>query len=190
MTASCDAHDVSLLAAYSRGLDAIAALQVELAAIGNGAPPSPRWSQAEFPGLDAAFAYALVRTRKPRRIVQCEAGAWTDFFARAIADGGLTTILEVSPSLPDAAGRAQAGDVLFIRREVVDREMRDLVPVLAAGALVHVRAPGPAGDARLAPVWDSGWILDRMADALLARDLDTIPMLPGARPSSLWFVKR
>jgi len=61
--------------------------------------PRPRWGQDWFPALDAAIAYALVRDRAPRRIVEVGSGHSTRFFARAVADGGLTTqIVAIDPA--------------------------------------------------------------------------------------------
>jgi len=50
-------------------LDSIEKYAPALAAIGTDAPPAPRWDQDWFPRLDAAAAYALVRSEPPRRIV-------------------------------------------------------------------------------------------------------------------------
>jgi predicted O-methyltransferase YrrM len=63
----------------------------ELEAIGKEAPPAPRWDQDWFPRLDAAAAYAMVRTCRPRRIVEVGSGHSTRFMARAVADGALLT---------------------------------------------------------------------------------------------------
>ena len=70
---------------YGRDLEAIGAAHVE------HEPPAPRWDQDWFPRLDAAAAYALVRSEPPRRIVEVGSGHSTRFMARAIADGGLAT---------------------------------------------------------------------------------------------------
>jgi hypothetical protein len=224
---------------FARGLDAIAALQVDLAAIGADAPPAPRWSQDWFPGLDAAYAYALVRTRRPARIVEIGSGHSTRFMARAVADGGLSTRIDCIDPAPrarldglavawhrrrleeggfDFAGLC-AGDVLFVDSSHilmpgtdVDWVLGRVLPALPPGVLVHfhdVFLPDPyppdwawrgyneqnavaallAGEG-FALLWGSAWIARRMADDVRARDLDTIPMPPGALVSSLWLEKR
>ena len=65
--------------------------------------PQARWNQAWFPRLDAAIAYALVRKLAPRRIVEIGSGHSTRFFARAVADGGLTTRIRAIDPAPRAA---------------------------------------------------------------------------------------
>lgn len=69
-----------------------------LQAIGNDPPPAPRWNQDWFPRLDAAAAYAMVRTLEPRRVVEVGSGHSTRFMARAVADGELhTRITAIDP---------------------------------------------------------------------------------------------
>ena len=63
-------------------------LEADLAALGHEPPPSPRWTQDWFPTLDAAAAYAIVRGRKPKRIVEVGSGHSTRFMKRAADDGG------------------------------------------------------------------------------------------------------
>ena len=150
--------------AFARGLDMIAAHRDALLGFGREAPPAPRFAQDWFPGLDAAFAYALVRDRRPARIVEVGSGHSTRFMARAVADGGLATEiscvdpkpraaldglavtwlrrrLEESDDLPAAIG---PGDILFVDSSHilmpgtdVDRVLSGLLPALPSGALVH-----------------------------------------------------
>lgn len=76
----------------------------ELDAIGKDAPPpAPRWNQDWFPRLDAAAAYAMVRTLRPKRIVEIGSGHSTRFFARAVADGGLDTHISAIDPQPRAS---------------------------------------------------------------------------------------
>ena len=78
----------------------------DLEAIGGEPPPAPRWRQHWFPRLDAACAYALVRRRRPARLVEIGAGHSTRFFARAVADGELPTrITAVDPAPRPDIGR-------------------------------------------------------------------------------------
>ena len=79
-------------------LDEIERLAPDLERIGAEAPPAPRWNQDWFPRLDAAAAYAMVRTLKPKRIVEVGCGHSTRFLARAVADGRLDTrIVAIDP---------------------------------------------------------------------------------------------
>ena len=73
-----------------------------LLAIGTEPPPAPRWNQDWFPRLDAAAAYAIVRTLEPRRIVEVGSGHSTRFLARAVADGGLDTRITAIDPQPRA----------------------------------------------------------------------------------------
>lgn len=76
--------------------------QDPLLAIGAAPPPAPRWNQDWFPRLDAAAAYAMVRSLKPRRIVEVGSGHSTRFLARAVADGGLDTRITAIDPQPRA----------------------------------------------------------------------------------------
>jgi hypothetical protein len=137
-----------------------------LGAIGGEPPPQPRWRQTWFPRLDGAAAYAMVRDRAPRRIVEIGCGHSTRFFARAIADAGLRTELTAIDPAPRASigslpvrlirrpvQRADAGvfaalapgDVLAIDSSHVlmpgtdvDVLLNRVLPALASGVLVHV----------------------------------------------------
>jgi predicted O-methyltransferase YrrM len=130
------------------------------------AAPSPRFEQDWFPGLDAAVAYALVRQRRPRRIVEIGSGHSTRFLARAVADEGIATSITAIDPQPRAAlaglavtwvrktlqtaGRTPfaelgPGDILFIDSSHilmpgsdVDILLNEVWPRLPAGTLVHV----------------------------------------------------
>jgi hypothetical protein len=135
----------------------------ELEAIGRDAPPAPRWDQDWFPRLDAAAAYAVVRSTRPRRIVEVGSGHSTRFMARAVADGSLDTRITAIDPKPRAslAGldvewlktpvqRVAAfpalgpGDILFIDSSHqlkpgsdVDFLLNAILPMLPAGVRVH-----------------------------------------------------
>ena len=205
-----------------------------------GPAPAPRFEQDWFPRLDGAAAYALVRTRKPRRIVEIGSGHSTRFMARAVADEGhACEILCIDPApramlaglpvvhraavLADAGREAVAdlgaGDVLFIDSSHiampgsdVDRLFGDVLPGLAAGVLLHVHdifLPDPyPGDwvwrgyneqlavacllqgGGYAILHASHWVATRRREWLAEVGLDRLPLLPGARESSLWLVKK
>src|SRR5512144_1518108 len=64
-------------------LDAIDQHAAALLAIGEEAPPAPRWRQDWFPRLDAAAAYALVFMHAPNLLIEVGSGHSTRWFARA-----------------------------------------------------------------------------------------------------------
>jgi hypothetical protein len=137
--------------------------ETPLLAIGSAPPPAPRWNQDWFPRLDAAAAYAMVRTLKPRRIVEVGSGHSTRFLARAVADGELDTRITAIDPKPRAslAGLGiewlatpvqrvaafpplGAGDILFIdsSHQVkpgsdVEFLLKAVLPLLPAGVHVH-----------------------------------------------------
>lgn len=132
----------------------------------HGPPPEPRFDQDWFPRLDAAVLYALLRDRKPARMVEVGSGHSTRFAARAVRDAGAATELvcvdpaprarldglparHVPALLQDADPGLFAslgpGDVLFIDSSHVampgsdvDLLLNGVLPRLPAGALVHV----------------------------------------------------
>ena len=137
----------------------------DLRGIGPGGGPA-RFDQTWFPRLDAAAAYALVRGRRPDRIVEIGSGHSTRFLARAVADAGLPTQVTCIDPAPRATlsaldvehlplllgdvdprvfARLSAGDILFVDSSHiampgtdVDRLLLDVLPRLARGVLVHV----------------------------------------------------
>jgi predicted O-methyltransferase YrrM len=153
---------------YRGGLEAIAA----------GAGPA-RFDQDWFSRLDAAVAYALVRSQKPGRILEIGSGHSTRFLAQAVVDGGLATEITCIDPAPraklaglnvrheqrlfgaaDAAlcAELRAGDILFIDSSHVampgtdvDRLFLDAIPRLAGGILVHVH------DVFLPDRYPEGW---------------------------------
>jgi hypothetical protein len=144
-------------------LSCIEQYQADLEAIGSAPPPAPRWNQDWFPRLDAAAAYAMVRSLRPRRIVEVGSGHSTRFLARAVADGGLDTRITAIDPQPRASiealpvewlrmrvQRAAAfpalgeGDILFIDSSHqlkpgsdVEFLMNAVLPLLPAGVRVH-----------------------------------------------------
>lgn len=132
-------------APFDAAFDAIDAQAEALGAIAADAPaPKPRWGQDWFPRLDAAAAYALVRTRRPGRVVEIGSGHSTRFLARAVADGGLATKITAIDPAPRAA---LAGPAVEWRRELVQSTPLDLFAALTAGDVLfidssHVLVPG------------------------------------------------
>jgi predicted O-methyltransferase YrrM len=146
-------------------LAAIESYAAELEAIGQDAPPAPRWNQDWFPRLDAAAAYAMVRTLKPKRIVEVGCGHSTRFIARAVADGALRTRITAIDPQPRASlegldvrwlkqpvqatalalfGELEERDILFIDSSHqlepgsdVEFLLKDVLPRLWKGVRVH-----------------------------------------------------
>ncbi len=127
---------------------------------------APRFDQDWFPGLDALAAYAIIRRRRPRRIVEIGSGHSTRFMAAAIQDGDdHTTLTCIDPAprasiehlnvvwrrsvIQDAPGddleALRGGDVLFVDSSHllmpgtdVDHLIGHVLPGLRPGILVHV----------------------------------------------------
>jgi predicted O-methyltransferase YrrM len=146
-------------------LDEIERLAPDLEQIGSEPPPAPRWNQDWFPRLDAAAAYAMVRTLKPRRIVEVGSGHSTRFLARAVTDGRLDTrITAIDPqprasleglnvrwlkqaaqsTAPAVFERLEERDILFIDSSHqfkpgsdVEFLLQRALPCLAKGVRVH-----------------------------------------------------
>jgi hypothetical protein len=122
------------------------------------------FEQSWFPSLDAAVAYALVRERKPRHVIEVGSGHSTRLLSKAL--GGVGEILAIDPApradiadlpgvrvksstlqaAPDAVfdGLVQ-GDVLFIDSSHilmpgsdVDLLLNRVLPRLPSGTLVHI----------------------------------------------------
>ncbi len=163
---------------FREHLDSIEGFATDLEALDGAPPPAPRWRQDWFPRLDAAAAYAMVRTRRPARIVEIGAGHSTRYMARAVSDGGFDTEITVIDPAPRAqlrdlpvrrvgrplhlaieeAERCAPGDFLFIDSSHllmpgtdVELALTRLVPALPAGALVHFH------DVFLPDDYPAGW---------------------------------
>jgi len=120
--------------------------------------------QAWFPSLDGAVAYALVRERKPQRIVEVGSGHSTRVLAKAM--GGMGEIVAIDPApradiaglpgvrvVPSTVQAApahlfddlKAGDALFMDSSHilmpgsdVDLLLNRVLPRLPPGVLVHI----------------------------------------------------
>jgi hypothetical protein len=154
-------------------LDAVDAHAIQLEGLKN------LFDQSWFPSLDAAVAYALVRERKPQRIVEVGSGHSTRVLSRAL--GGVGEIVAIDPApRADIAGlpgvqvvpstvqaaplalfdRLGRGDVLFIDSSHilmpgsdVDLLLNRVLPRLPAGVIVHIHDIFLPFD--YPPVW--GW---------------------------------
>ncbi len=122
------------------------------------------FEQSWFPSLDAAVAYALVRERKPRHIIEVGSGHSTRLLSKAV--GGVGEILAIDPApradiadLPGVRVKSSTlqaappkvfdglmkDDVLFIDSSHilmpgsdVDILLNRVLPGLPSGALVHI----------------------------------------------------
>lgn len=194
---------LELLAAAEGFADTLAAM--------DGPAPEPRFSQDWFPRLDAAVAYTLVRSMRPRRIVEIGSGHSTRFLARALRDsghGGELVAIDPAPRaslaglgarhLPRVLGdedRAlvaglEPRDVLFVDSSHVampgtdvDRLVNDLLPRLRAGVLVHVH------DIFLPDPYPAAWAWRGYNEQLLVAGLLTSGMFEPVW-ASRWFVTR
>ena len=139
-------------------LDAVDAHAIQLEGLKN------LFDQSWFPSLDAAVAYALVRERKPQRIVEVGSGHSTRVLSRAL--GGVGEIVAIDPApradiidlpgvrvVPSTLQTAplelfdglRAGDALFIDSSHilmpgsdVDILLNRVLPMLPAGVLIHI----------------------------------------------------
>ena len=122
------------------------------------------FEQSWFPSLDAAVAYALVRERKPRHIIEVGSGHSTRLLSKAV--GGVGEILAIDPApradiagLPGVRVKSSTlqaapdgvfdslvqGDVLFIDSSHilmpgsdVDILLNRVLPRLPSGTLIHI----------------------------------------------------
>jgi len=128
-----------------------------LQAIGPDTPPQPRWNQGWFPRLDGAAAYAMVRTRRPARIIEIGSGHSTRFMARAVADGNLDTQITAIDPAPRAVisnlGVTHVGSTLHGADAAVFEALGpgDFLFVDSS----HILMPGTDVDYLLNTVWPS-----------------------------------
>lgn len=128
-----------------------------LQAIGREPPPAPRWNQGWFPRLDAAAAYALVRSRRPARVLEIGSGHSTRFMVRAARDAGLATVFTAIDPAPRAAlaGLDVTHHATTIQ-QAGDAPFRDFAP----GDFLfidssHILMPGSDADHLINRVWPS-----------------------------------
>lgn len=160
-------------ASFAAVLDAVDARAAQLEGL------KTLFDQSWFPSLDAAVAYALVRERKPQRIVEVGSGHSTRVLSRALGGvGGIVAIdpapradiidlpgVRIVPSTLQAAplelfDGLRPGDALFIDSSHilmpgsdVDILLNRVLPMLPAGALVHIHDVFLPFD--YPPIW--GW---------------------------------
>ena len=131
-------------ARFAAMLGSLAAFATDFAAIGTAPPPEPRFEQDWFPRLDAMVAYAMVRMKKPARIIEVGSGHSTRFMARAIRDGGIAT--EFTAIDPAPRANIEALPITFLRKTLHEAG-RDVFRLLAPGDILfidssHIAMPG------------------------------------------------
>jgi len=147
-------------------------LAPDLIAIGADAPPAPRWDQDWFPRLDAAAAYAIVRSTRPARIVEVGSGHSTRFLARAVRDGSLGTQLTAIDPAPRAS---IAGLEVHHWQQPVQRCDLGLFQSLAPGDILFIDSSHqlrPGSDVEF--LFDH--VLPRLASALREANLTTVTL--------------
>lgn len=140
---------------FTELLAEIDALAPDLGSIGGEPPPQPRWEQGWFPGLDAAAAYAMVRSRRPERIVEVGSGHSTRFLARAVADGGMAT--RITAIDPEPRADLSGLGVHHVRATVQDAGDAPFAELRGGDMMVvdssHILMPGSDVDHILNRVW-------------------------------------
>ena len=154
--------------------------------------------QSWFPSLDAAAAYALVRERKPRHIVEVGSGNSTRVLSRAT--GGLGEIVAIDPApradianlpgvriVPTTLPAAPSGVMVHIHDIFLPfdyppewgwrayNEQQGVAPLLTTGAYK--------------PLFSSVWAERRLADRLAGSVVARLPRPADAIPASLWLEK-
>lgn len=149
---------------FERVIGEISSLADDLRAIDGTGPDRARFNQYWCPRLDAMAAYTMVRTRKPRRIIEVGSGHSTRFMARAVADGGL----ECQMTAIDPKPRAQITELpISIERKTLQDADLSLFDAIEAGDFVcidssHILMPGSDVDIalnRILPALSSGAII-------------------------------
>lgn len=130
--------------AFAEMLGQIDGLRDDLLAIDGTGADRCRWDQDWFPRLDAAAAYTMVRTHRPRRIIEVGSGHSTRFMLRAMADGRL----DIQVTAIDPAPRATLENLpVSLERKTLQEADEALFDTIEAGDLVcidssHILMPG------------------------------------------------
>lgn len=134
------------------------------------------FEQSWFPSLDAAVAYALVRERKPRHIIEVGSGHSTRLLSKAV--GGVGEILAIDPApradIADLPGvRVKSSTLQAAPATVFDGLMRDDILFIDSS---HILMPGSDVDIllnRVLPRLPSGALV-HIHDIFLPFDYPTI----------------
>ena len=147
--------------AFEAVLAEIEALADDLRAIDGTGDEHARWDQYWYPRLDAASAYAMVRSKKPAQIVEIGSGHSTRFMYRAVRDGGLDCAFTAIDPAPRANIAALEID---IHRKTLQKIDLSVFSKLNAGDFLcvdssHILMPGSDVDIvlnRIMPALASG----------------------------------
>lgn len=116
----------------------------DLRAIDGSGAEHARWDQYWYPRLDAASAYAMVRSHRPSRIMEIGSGHSTRFMYRAAQDGGLSSTFTAI----DPAPRANISALeIELHRKTLQKMDLSLFSMLKAGDFLcvdssHILMPG------------------------------------------------
>lgn len=149
---------------------------------GRASPPLPRLDQDFFCPLDALCAYAMIRTRRPRRLVEIGGGHSSRILARARADAGLSDPHDVIDPVPArGVDRLAAAGAVRLHAVPVEEASRDLWRALAPGDCVFVDGAHRSGPGR-----DVDFVFGALLPALPAGVLVHVHdiFLPDAYPAA------
>ncbi len=122
----------------------IEALAEDLRAIDGTGPEHARWDQYWYPRMDAASAYAMVRSTKPAQIMEIGSGHSTRFMWRAAQDGEIACAFTAI----DPAPRANIASLeIDIRRKTLQNVDLSVFSALKADDFLcvdssHILMPG------------------------------------------------
>lgn len=114
----------------------------------------PRWGQDWFPGLDAVAAYGLVRSLKPKTIIEIGSGHSTRFLLKAVTDGNIAT--QVVCIDPEPRATLKDLEVEFINQPIQLVDLNHL-PQLQEGDILFIDSSH-----LVVPSSDVDWIVNRL----------------------------
>ena len=139
---------------FMRVIAAIEDHRDALTAIGQGPAPNPCWTQGWFPRLDAAAAYAIVRSAAPGHIVEVGSGHSTRFLAAAVAHSGRQIAITAIDPAPRAVIEGLGIEIL---RQTVQSIHPDRLIVGSCHILFidssHLMVPGSDVDVLVNGIW-------------------------------------
>ena len=152
---SCLSKDIFLetLKSFRPYLDDLRQIQFK-----NSKPGEPRWDQDWFPGLDAVAAYGLVRSLKPKTIIEIGSGHSTRFLLKAVTDGNIAT--QVVCIDPEPRATLKDLEVEFINQPIQLVDLSHL-PQLKEGDILFIDSSH-----LVVPSSDVDWIVNRLLPVL------------------------
>ena len=160
---------------FSKILAGIDDFFLDLSKIGPDSSPEPRWNQDWFCRLDAAAAYAIVRTNQPSKIIEVGSGHSTRFLSRAVRDGNLNSIIVAIDPQPRAS-LSGIKNIKFIQSSLQEIDLEIFMNLCRNDILFvdssHILMPGSDVDIlinRVLPILPSG-VLIHFHDIFLPND--------------------